>query len=80
MERRPDVIFLNETKLDEGSKDSIVTITGYVLISRRDRGAENKGGGIAVFALSKKASHITEISKCDKIERCWVLAYTEEGP
>ena len=35
--------FLNETKLDEGSSDSTVIITGYVLISRRDRGSENKG-------------------------------------
>ena len=67
-------------RLDEGSSDSTVTITGYVLISRRDRGSENKGGGIAVFALSKKASHVTEISKCDASERSWVLVHTEEGP
>ena len=71
---------MNETKLDEGSSDSTVTITGYVLISRRDRGSENKGGGIAVFALSKKASHVTEISKCDTSERCWALVHAEEGP
>ena len=38
--------FLNETKLDEGSSDSTVTITGYVLISRRrapERAAAGEG-------------------------------------
>ena len=33
-----------------------------------------------MFALSKKASHVTEISKCETSERCWVLVRTEEGP
>jgi len=80
MERPPDIILLNETKLDEGSNDSTVAITGYVLISRRDRVSEHKGGGIAVFALRKKASHVTEVSKCEKHARCWVIVHTDDGP
>ena len=48
LEREPDVVLLNETKLDEGNL--LPTLTGYVLICRRDRKSENKGSGIAVFA------------------------------
>ena len=38
LDHEPDVVLLNETKLDEGDPDP--TLTGYVLICRRDRKSE----------------------------------------
>ena len=51
-EQQPDIVLLNETKLDEGNKDPV--LAGYVLICRRDRISQNRGGGIAIFAREKK--------------------------
>ena len=80
MDRAPDIIFLNETKLDEGDPDKKITITGYVLISRRDRASKNKGGGIAVFVLERKVGSIFEVEKSKVSERAWIMAHTNDGP
>ena len=42
MSKKPELVFLNETKTDKGDPD--MTLTGYTLLCRRDRGAKNKGG------------------------------------
>jgi len=57
LDREPDMVLLNETKLDEG--DPPLVLTGYTLICRRDRVSVNKGGGVAVFAKTSKAARVT---------------------
>ena len=52
MTRKPDAVFLSETRTDRGSPD--MALTGYVLLCRRDRDSNNRGGGIAVFVLATK--------------------------
>ena len=73
LDRPPDVVLLNETKLDEG--DPSPTLSGYDLICRRDRISEHKGGGIAVFAKTSIAAHITLIDKSEVFERCWLMLH-----
>ena len=77
-EREPDIVLLNETKLDEGSKDPV--LSGYVLICRRDRISKNRGGGIAIFARETKAAHVTLLGVSDICERCWIMLHTNDGP
>ena len=38
------------------------------------------GGGIAVFARSSKAAHVTLLDRVDKFERCWMMIHTDDGP
>ena len=78
LEREPDVVLLNETKLDEASLPP--TLAGYTLICRRDRVSENKGGGIAVFAKTSKAARVTLLECMDDFERCWMMIHTDDGP
>ena len=77
LEREPDVVLLNETKLDEASLPP--TLAGYTLICRRDRVSENKGGGIAVLAKTSKAARVTLLECMDDFERCWMI-HTDDGP
>ena len=45
----PDIVCLTETHLDPSVGE--IALTGYELITRRDREDGRAGGGIAVFAL-----------------------------
>ena len=68
LKKEPDVVLLNETNLDEGDADPF--LTGYVSICRRDRVTKTTGGGIAVFAKTAKAAHVTLIESVEGVERC----------
>ena len=51
-----DIMLLNETKLTQGDK---LSLRGYITI-RRDRAAQNRGGGVAVLIKSNIAhTHLT---------------------
>ena len=78
MSRKPDMVFLNETKTNAG--DPNMSLTGYMLLCRRDRESKHRGGGIAVFALETKCTKFTVLEKCESHEGCWILAHTDEGP
>ena len=78
LEGEPDIILLNETKLDEG--DPAPTLTGYTLIHNRIRKSDTKGGGIAVFAKTAKAAHVTLLECVENFERCWMMIHTDNGP
>ena len=74
----PHIVFLNETKTDEGDP---LHLHGYKLVSRRDR--DGNGGGIAVFCLAEQIDHVTHIEQTEatsEYERCWICVHTDEGP
>ena len=74
--QKPHVVFLNETKTDEGDKD--FKLEGYEIVCKLDR---NKGaGGIAVFARTDIAARVTVVHESEHDERCWVAIHSTKGP
>ena len=55
----PDIVCLTETHLDSSVGDT--SLTGYELISRRDREDGRAGGGFVVFGLEGISSSIVHI-------------------
>ena len=56
LEDKPTFVLLNETKLDKSTQDEELTLTGYSLLSRRDRRDGRKGGGVACFVRKDAAA------------------------
>ena len=75
---KPDIIAINETFLNRSVEQ--VNLTGYVLISRRDRRDNSGFGGIAVFARVGVASYITFLESSDSDERSWHVIHSDIGP
>ena len=57
-----------------------ITLTGYTLISRRDRSDGRQGGGIALFALNAVASQVVHVADSITYERSWYIIHTDVGP
>ena len=77
VENPPQLLALNETFLDKSIES--VAISGYSLISRRDR-RDGCGGGIALFALSEIAENITLLEHSERHERSWHILHADIGP
>ena len=73
---KPMIITLNETFLDESVK--AITLSGYSLISRRDRDCH--GGGIALFCLESIFDAITHLKDSEEYERSWHTLHSDLGP
>ena len=73
---KPEMVLLNETKTDEG--DLSLKLTGYHLLSRRDR--STNGGGIAVFVRCDIQNQITQVETSEDWERTWSIMHTRDGP
>ena len=69
----PDIVCLTETHLDPSVGE--IALTGYDLISRRDREDGRTGGGIAVFALKAISSSIVHIESSTDSERAWHIVH-----
>ena len=74
---RPSIITLNETFLDKSVEH--IQISGYLLVSRRDR-TEREGGGIALFCLHKIFDLINHLSNSIEFERSWFTLHTDLDP
>jgi hypothetical protein len=72
----PHVVFLNETKTDEG--DKIFSLEGFVKIYKGDRC--KGGGGIAIFARADIAARVTLLDDTSVDERCWITIHSDGGP
>ena len=69
----PDIICLTETHLDPSVGD--ICLTGYDLISRRDRDDGRAGGGIAVFAAKGISLSVVHIESSTDCERSWHIVH-----
>ena len=78
MPERPLLVALTETWLDAST--GAVCLTGYSLISWRDRGDGRQGGGVALFAASAFADNVVFIAHSDGYERSWHILHTSVGP
>ncbi len=74
---RPSLVALSETFLNESVKD--LFLSGYVLVSRRDRKGQC-GGGIALFARDDVAPHIVHIGNSLRHEMSWHILHSDQGP
>ena len=74
----PTFVALNETKLDKGTE--AVTLAGYTLLSRRDRGSRHRGGGVACFVRNDAAQTAVLLEHSEEDERSWHLVHTAQGP
>ena len=80
LQRRPTLVCLNETFLDESIGDGAVNLGGYVLVARRDRQDGRSGGGIAVFAAAAASAHITLCEHSVEYERSWLTIHSDICP
>ena len=68
---------LTETLLDESVGE--VTLTGYTLVSRRERRDGRKGGGIVLFVKTDTKGSMNLLEHSDCSERSWHLVHTTHG-
>ena len=76
----PSVICLNETFLDESTADAQLWLTGYNLLSRRDRRDGRSGGGIVCFVSVGFTGHIALLEHSVDSERTWHTIHSDIGP
>ena len=74
----PTVLTLNETFLDKSVEE--IRISGYKLISRRDRRGDTKGGGIATFVAESAKDTVTLLEHAEEDERSWHILHSDVGP
>ena len=80
LDTTPTFVGLTETLLNEGTKDTEVQLTGYTLVSRRDRKDGRKGGGVALFVKNEHKSCVNLLKHSEDSERSWHLVHTGHGP
>ncbi len=74
------MVCLNETFLDESIDDRQLRLSGYTLVSRRDRRDGRTGGGILCFAAERLAENIVLCEHSDVDERTWHIVHSDIGP
>ena len=75
----PSMVCLNETFLDESVSDDKLWLSGYRLLSRRDR-CGRTGGGIACFAADRFIEHVALLEHSADFERTWHTIHSDIGP
>ena len=78
MPERPLLVALTETWLDASTAG--VCLTGYSVVSRRDRADGRQGGGVALLAASAFADNVVFTAHSDGHERSWHIVHTSCGP
>ena len=69
LEEKPTFVVLNETKLNKTTSDEELTLTGYTLLSRRDRRGGQQGGSIACFVRVDAAASAVLLRHSEEDER-----------
>jgi hypothetical protein len=75
LDRKPSILALNETLLDESVSDP--KIPGYVLVGRHETAKTKRG--IAAYALEAIAEDLVLLEKSKVSERMWLLLHTSIG-
>ena len=75
----PTFVALTETLLNKSAGDGLVQLTGYTLVSRRDRQDGRKGGGVALFVKTEHKNCVNLLQHSDTSERSWHLVHTVQG-
>ena len=76
----PTFVALTETLLNKSAGDGLVQLTGYSLVSRRDREDGRKGGGVALFVKTEHKHCVNLLQQLDTSERSWHLIHSVQGP
>ena len=76
--RKPDLVALNETFLNRSIEK--ISLTGYEVVSRRDRTDQSGFGGIALFARQNIAPFVTLLEHSEENERSWHVIHSDIGP
>ena len=76
----PAMVCLNETFLDDSILDDQLWLSGYKLVSRRDRNDGRSGGGIACFAAVSIAQQVVLNEHSHNCERSWHIIHSDIGP
>ncbi len=77
---RPAFVCINETFLDESVHDDQIGITGYRLVSRRDRCDGRSGGGILCLVDERYDGQVVMQEHSDTDERTWHIIHSDVGP
>jgi len=76
----PTFVCLNETLLPGEKALREINLSGYSLISRRDRPDCSGWGGIALFCRRGFEEHIVHVGDSACAERSWHILHTDRGP
>ena len=76
----PSVICLNDTLLYEITRDAQLWLTGYCVLSRRNRNDWKKSGGIDRFVLERFIGHVAFLEHSTDFERSWHIIHSDIGP
>ncbi len=76
----PTLVGLNETLLPGKNVVKEISLSGYVLVSRRDRPDHSGWGGIALFARQGYENCIVHVGDSEAAERSWHILHTDRGP
>ena len=74
----PVLVGLQETLLDRSTEAA--SLTGYELVSRRDRRGGRSGGGVALFVRKDCAAQVALLEHSETHERSWHCLHTSQGP
>ena len=77
MNNFPHLLAINESFLDKSIAE--VSVSGYRLVSRRDR-RDGSHGGILLFAMDAVANSVTLLRHSESDERSWHVVHSDAGP
>ena len=77
-ERKPTVVFLQETWLNDDCKE-INCIPGYVVVGRRDRSIGENRGGVLTLCRRDFFHYMTHVQTSDVAERMWHYVILDSG-
>ena len=80
LHRPPAMICINETFLDESVTDGQILVTGYRLVSRRDRADGRSGGGIMCMVHERYHGQVVMQEHSSVDERTWHVVHSDIGP
>ena len=76
--RRPNIICVNESFLDETI--GAVPVEGFEEVARKDRPDGSGRGGVVVYASQAIAAQLSCVHSSTNAERLWLIIHTEQGP
>ena len=79
-DKKPDLVFLNETFLNEATADNQLLLEGFTLVARKDRSDNSGWGGVLVFARNDVAGSVVLLERSATEERVWLVLHSDQGP
>ena len=77
MDQKPTIVAITESWLNPAIEH--VSLSGYIMVARRDRCTCRTGGGVIVFA-QENLWCVVDAGNSNDAECCWIIVHTNNGP